>query len=387
MNARQRILAALQGKPVDHLPFVPLIDTYTVLDMPDVIQHLPLLPTSEGYWQGMLMAMRRIGCDIMLRHVDVLKNPGGAPYLSGLGQFMTPVRTTARMEATTYHETLETPAGSLSASWGFTDRHGWIPHPLKHLVNNYSELQILDAALDHLSPEPLQRNDENFLNAEAAVGEDGIATASLNNTPLMELVEACWGLENTCYLLQDYPQQVESILEKIHLAQRRVVEQVAQSPARVIIIYENTSSTLLSPRLFRQYCLPILNEYADIIHAAGKLFLAHMCGKLRAFANDLAASRLDGICDITPRPTGDFGLDEAAELLNGKIVIGGIDPTTFIDPDIASVEEQVTILIERVKPYRGVLLGSADTAPRGTPLETFQRINRLAQTTGAYPTF
>lgn len=383
MTSHQRILSALQGKPVDHIPFVPLIDTYTVLDMPEIIQHIELLPTSEGYWQGMLQALRAIGCDIMLRHVDVLKQPAGAPYLNGLGQFKPPVKTSAYWEGTTHIETLETPQGILTASWGFTERHGWIPHPLKHLVNNYDELQIFNDALDYLSTEPLETNHENFLKAEAAVGDDGIATASLNNTPLMELIEVSWGLENTYYLLHDYPQQVEATLEKIHQAQRRVVEQVAQSPAEVVIIYENTSSTLLSPTVFRHYCLPILNEYADILHAAGKIFLAHMCGKLRAFANDLTTSRLDGICDITPHPTGDFGLAEAAPMLPGKIVIGGIDPTTFVEPDLSLVEAQVTALIERVKPFPRVLLGSADTAPRGTPLKTFQRINRLAQTIGS----
>jgi len=38
MSARERILAALQGLPVDRIPFVPLIDTYSVLDMPAHVQ-------------------------------------------------------------------------------------------------------------------------------------------------------------------------------------------------------------------------------------------------------------------------------------------------------------------------------------------------------------
>ena len=38
MSSRERILAALQAQPVDRIPFVPLIDTYTVLDMPAHIQ-------------------------------------------------------------------------------------------------------------------------------------------------------------------------------------------------------------------------------------------------------------------------------------------------------------------------------------------------------------
>ena len=152
----------------------------------------------------------------------------------------------------------------------------------------------------------------------------------------------------------------------------------------VVIEYENTSSTLLSPQVFRRYCLPYLNEYADILKAAGKIFMVHMCGKLQAFADDLAAAHFDGIADISPQPTGNFTLDEAAACLGGKIVVGGIDATTFIEPDLRQVESKVAQLIRRLKPYQGVLLGSADTAPRGTSLETFRLVNHLASTAGSY---
>ena len=150
MSSRERILAALQGKPVDRIPFVPLIDTYTVLDMPANFLQAIQAASIQGYWQGMLKAMREIGCEIMLRHVDVTQSTGGAPYLSGLGQFEDPVKTSYRMDGSVLIENLETPIGTLTGTWGFTDRHGWIPHPLQHLVNNLKELKIFDYALDHL---------------------------------------------------------------------------------------------------------------------------------------------------------------------------------------------------------------------------------------------
>ena len=40
------------------------------------------------------------------------------------------------------------------------------------------------------------------------MGLDGIATTSLPNTPLMDLIENFWGLENTYFLMQDCPQDV-----------------------------------------------------------------------------------------------------------------------------------------------------------------------------------
>lgn len=384
MSTRERILAALQKKEVDRLPFVPLIDTYTILDMPPQVQQAFQSAAGEGYWQGMLQAIRAIGCDVMLRHVDVLHPAGGAPHLGGMGRFMPPVSTSSRMEGSVLIETLETPVGTLTGTWGFTERHGWIPHPIKHMVSNLEELKIFSAALDALSPQAPEPDYENFLKAEKAVGEDGIATTSILNTPLMNLIETCWGLENTYYLLNDYPAEVEGVLEKLHQVQRLIVERIAASPAKVVIEYENTSSTLLSPKVFRRYCLPILNEYADIFRKADKIFLVHMCGKLQAFVDDLAAARFDGVSDISPLPTGNLTLVEAIASMPGKVLIGGIDATTFIETDLQMLETKIAALITAVKPYRGVLLGSADTAPRGTPLENFQLIQHLVNTIGSY---
>ncbi len=384
MSPRERILAALRGQPVDRIPFVPLIDTYSLLEMPDEVQRAMQSGANEGYWQGILAAVREIGCDIMLRHVYVTKSAGGAPHLNGFGQFKPPVYTSSRMEGSTLIETLETSVGTLSGSWGFTEVHGWIPHPIRHLVNNLDELKIFAYAVEHLAREKPEPDFENFYKAEQALGQAGLATTSFLNTPLMDLIETCWGLENTYYLLHDYPREVEAVLDGLHEVQRKTVEGIAESPASVVIEYENTSSTLLSPTIFRRYCLPILNEYADIFKSAGKIFLVHMCGKLKAFQSDLASAHFDGIADISPLPTGNFTLDEAAAALPGKIVIGGIDATTFIEPDVEQTRAKIAALLEKIKPYRGVLLGSADTVPRGTPLETLRMIQHLVSTVGWY---
>lgn len=384
MSGRERILAALERKPVDRIPFVPLIDTYTVLDMPAPVQQAMQVAASEGYWQGMLAAIREIGCDIMLRHVYVTKSVSGAPHLNGFGRFDPPVVASSKLEGSVLTETLDTPMGKLTGTWGFTEWHGWIPHPIKHLVNTYEELQIFDYAINHLSTEPPEPDFENILEAEKRVGDSGIATTSFLNTPLMHLVETLWGLENTYYLLHDYPYEVEAILERLHQSQRLTVERIAESPARVVIEYENTSSTLLSPKVFHRHCLPYLNEYTEILRSAGKIYLVHMCGKLKAFLTDLAEAGFDGIADISPEPTGNLTLDEAAVCLPGKIVAGGIDATTFIDTDLSRVESTMARLIERIKPYPGVLLGSADTVPRGTSLETFRLIQHLVSTVGSY---
>jgi uroporphyrinogen-III decarboxylase len=177
---------------------------------------------------------------------------------------------------------------------------------------------------------------------------------------------------------------VEDILAKLHASLKRYAGLLAAGPADVVIQYEDTSSTLMSPAIFRRYCLPYLDEYAQIVGGAGKIFLVHMCGKLRHLVAAIGGGRFAGVTEVSPRPTGDLPLDEAAASLPGKVVVGGIDPTTFISADLEAVRREVSGTIERIKAYPGVLLGSADTTPRGTHVETLRLIRELVDELGAY---
>ena len=383
MTARERIMAALNLQPVDKIPFVPLIDTYTLVDMPEEIHSTG--GGLQSYHDGIIAASRKLRCDLMVRHVPVLKPwDSYAPHLQQLGQFAPPVEVKVDFQGSELQEQLSCSKGTLTGVWKFTDKVGGIPHPIKRAVTSYEEMKIFHHLVDNLDHNPPDQQPEPFYKFEQAIGDDGIATTSISNSPLMFLIEMAWGLEKTYYFLQDYQAEVEEILDRLHASLKRTVESVAKSPAQVVIQYENTSSSLLSPAIFKKYCLPYLNEYADILKKAGKIYLVHMCGLLQAFVDDFKDARFSGIADITPEPTGNFPLDEAAKNLPGKIVLGGIDPLTFICTNQESVKSEISGLLERIKPYTGVLLGSADTTPRGTPPENFHLIRSLVDTLGAY---
>lgn len=382
MTGRERIMAVLEGKPVDRIPFVPLIGPYTLMDMS--------LDLKEGGSMGpfdplrMLEANRLLKTDPMIRHVPVTTGEKKTIHLEMLGSFVSPIETRSGFEGGALVETISTPRGDLTGHWKFSDRAGVIPHLTKFAVNTYEEMKIFHYAVDRLDASPVAVNPDPFLEVEEAMGEDGIATSSFSNTPLMYLIEMSWGLENTYYLLNDHREEVEDILKKLHASLKRHVAALATGPAEVIIQYENTSSTLLSPAVFRRYCLPFINEYADILKSAGKIYLMHMCGKLRSFTDEFAEGKFSGIVDIAPDPTGDLPLDMAAERIRGKVLIGGIDPTTFINPNADTVETIITDLIKKIKPHRGVMLGSADVTPRGARIENFKIIRELVDTLGAY---
>ena len=306
MSPRERIMAALKRQPVDQIPFVPLIEPFTLMDMPDEIRGDS--SALSRYEPGnIIRASRALEVDLMVRNVPASTRLGrSAPNLDILGAFDAPVEAKADFKDGVLTETLTTPVGSIYGTWQFTDKVGGIPHAVKRAVTDSETMKIFHYAVDHLNQEPLQPRPEPFLAAEAEIGDDGIATASMPMSPLMYLIMMAWGLESTYYLLQDHPEEVEDILAKLHVSLKRLAVVLAEGPARVIVLYENTSSTLLSPNVFRRYCLPYLNEYAEILNSAGKTFLVHMCGKLNAMTRDIETGLFNGIVDIPPPPTGDL---------------------------------------------------------------------------------
>jgi uroporphyrinogen-III decarboxylase len=252
------------------------------------------------------------------------------------------------------------------------------------VVNNYEELKILAYAVDHLTLEPPAPRHDIYERYDKLIGDEGLPTVNLMNTPFMHLIEFVIGLQNTYLLLHEHREEMEHVLTQLHQSQRRHVEALAASPAQVIVEYENISSTLLSPSYYRKYCLPVQNDYARILKSAGKIYLIHMCGKLRAFIPDFQQAVFSGITDIAPLPTGDLPISDAATNLPGKIVMGGIDATTFASNDTTFVEREVTYVIQKLKPYRGVFLGSGDAMPKNTRVENVRLVKRLVDSLGTY---
>lgn len=383
MSGRERIMAALTHKPVDRLPFTPLIDSYAIMGLPPEftgdISLSPLHPRRQ------IATLKAFGADLLIRNIAAFDaTVPGARQVQSLGAFVSPVETKTEIRDRDICEIITTPAGTLTGKWRLMETAGTIPHFTRYVVNSAEELKIYATAVEHLNPQPPAPRYDVFQRYDNQLGDEGVPCAGITNSPFMFLIEFVMGLENTYLLLNEHRELVEYVLEKLHESQRRLIEVLAQSPAKVIIQYENTSSTLLSPAYYRRYCAPVLNDYARIFRQAGKIYLIHMCGKLRAMAGEIKFGEYDGICDIAPAPTGDLPLYEAKEKLPEKVVLGGIDATTFTSQDSEFVRTEVANLIQKVKPLRGVLVGSGDAMPKNARPENILTVRNLIDTLGTY---
>ena len=160
----------------------------------------------------------------------------------------------------------------------------------------------------------------------------------------------------------------------MHQSQCRQAEIIAdKAPAPVVYSVENTSTTLISPGLFRRYCHAHLLDYGRIITAAGKFHMLHMCGLLKDVLADIHTLPASGIEAFTSEPVGNTSLLDGRTAMPNKCLIGGTNATLWLEPT-----ETILRTIERdldALPHcRGIVVTSAGVMPPGCPPQTIKAV-------------
>ena len=374
MNSKERLISVFRRKKPDRVPWAPLIDGYFLSSLKE-----------KNLEMNSIELLRHIRADILERHVptciDILQT--GSSYMTYTNPKNIMVQKNIKItmnfnkKSGEIFNIYETPLGIIKEKYVFTKASPFLPFPVEHKIKKKEDLAIYKYLLTNIQPVP---SFNNFQKVVDHIGDDGLATASGPPTPLLRLLEKDMGVENFYYYLYDYPKEMEEILDIMHERNKSIYRIIIKSPAEVIINYENSSTTLFSPQIYKNYCLNQINEYTDIVHEAGKIFLTHMCGKLDNIMDLISEGKQDGISDVAPPPTGDLNISKALKVWGrSKIVIGGIDATAFTQLSVDDIKEYVKDLLEKINPADNFILGSGDAVPYGTPLENLKAVTEVVE--------
>lgn len=379
MTGKERIMASLRGNETDHVSWAPLIDPYYTAwlaaqgyggaDAPRVV-----LEDREGLWAEEINALdipyaiRLVGGDILERHSPTIRVVEDSSITRRI--------LTRGMEKI---EVVETPVGSLETRRRYS-KEGHTSYISKHPVSSVADLKVLQYVMEHTHYE---EDFAGFSDRLRIIGDDGIPTSDGPQSPIQHFYMFLCGVQATTYLLLDHPAEMAecfSMMHQKHLEQYRLV---CESPTDVVIDYENTSSTVMSPAFYRQYSEPFIREYADICHDANKLFITHMCGKLSAFNAELRQGRQDGFDSLCPPTTGDIWAHEArAAWGDDRVLIGGVEPAALARMDEAETRAYVTRILDQMPTLRRFILSTGDATPYGTPVENLRAV---ADVSASYP--
>ena len=371
MNGKDRLLAVLAGEKPDRVPFAPNIWQWFHVNDYD-----GTLPPAIGAAASPVEVLRGMGADIFSKFDGLMAAPvyhncsHTVAFEGGLPEGKAPWASFSAFDKGLIRkERLETPAGVLTHTWEYRAESG-APFEVEHWWKDFES--------EYPAVRHWMANTEWPVEAEALraglnnVGEDGLIIFQLLPSPLKQFHWLA-GQTAASYFIADHPREMLALARLHKQKSLEYLEQVVNRKGTwVFEVADNLDSLFYPPRWFRQFCLPVLQKAAAMIHARGKYLFVHACGKLKALAPLFVEAQLDCVEGQAPPPLGDWPLAEARALSDRLIVCGGMaaPEQELTGPDAPEQLDAYvrTLFASLGDKRRFIFASSCNTSPR-TPYE------------------
>jgi uroporphyrinogen decarboxylase len=195
------------------------------------------------------------------------------------------------------------------------------------------------------------------------------------------------GLEQFCFALAEQPDLIAEIFRRAGEIQCAVLRKLLREAQVVAVWYGDdlayTESTMVSPRVFRQYLFPWMEELAGIAHSAGLPFLFHSDGKLWDVIPDLIALGVNALHPIEPKAM-DINLVKA-KYGDKLALIGNIDMNLLTLGTPEEVRDQVRQRIKDLAPGGGYAVGANPGISYYVRPENYAAMREAVFEFGKYP--
>ncbi len=281
MTMRERMLAVVQGREHDRVPFAmydimfPPQEAFDALGHGNIglIRYRPIYRVehpycrfdSEFYWEGATKWQRNV---------------------------------------------LHTPKGDLTELRVFEPVYD-SSTARKHFIETAHDYELL---WSYLEDSTILDNYDQYYEDAADLGDDGFPKAECERTPWQQLWIEWVGLEALSWHLADHPEHVEHTMDLLQRRARQIFEIAYRSPAPYIDIPDNLTAPAIGPERFRTWCVPLYDELAGMLAERGAPLYVHMDGLLKPLWQDIARSRVGGLDSFTPVPDCDTSVREAVAM-------------------------------------------------------------------------
>lgn len=350
MTPKERWLAAIRMQPVDRLPFWPKLDPAY-----PIAQAAPFRDLDLGAIHRWIGSDQHMGFSPCLRE----KRTRTAVETTRDGDIMRTVYRTPHDELT-----LERTFDAPSQSW----------HPTGFPVKTREDIRLMTEIFADVTPEIEPDELQTVKRQVAETGQTALTVCDIGESPLMFWVEWIAGVENAHFLLMDYQDEVEALFAAIHRDLLLRTQLLCEHhPADALYLVENTSTTLISPEQYRQYCAHHIGDYVKLTQAAGRNLILHMCGHVKALLPDLAKIPAQAFEAFTSPTLGNATLLDGRSACPDKCLIGGTNAMLWTRPAeeiIAKIKEDLDVLPH----HRGIVVTSAGVMPPLCKPETIRQV-------------
>lgn len=287
MTMRERMLALVEGREHDHVPFVQ----YTGIAG----------TTNDEVWSV-----------IGRTNMGLLQWCGVHRFDAQNCRFET--EDIAIGERVGTKTVLHTPEGTLSAE-RLNAAIASSSH--KHYICEPEDYRIF---LSYLRDISVQRDTDNWESIYAKLGDDGLPHTSLGRTPFQQLWIQWVSIADLSYHMIDCPELMEEVFDEMFRIQRdvfRVVRTVIDElPVPYLNFPDNITAPIIGEPLFRDYCLRSYREFADIVSDCDRdiVISAHMDGDLKPLWKAIAESPVRMMDSMSPPPDNDTSVGDALKV-------------------------------------------------------------------------
>lgn len=371
MTPRQRIEAVYRGETPDRVPYM--------LDLSHWFYHRNRMPwdLSRSY-------------DAPERElIEYHRAMGAGFYLPNLAAFYS-VQYAEDVVATLVKSDdgrsitwrIETPRGTIERTRVWEDAtYAWAMR--RWGIRTEQDLRVLGCALAGRTFRPQWDRYQAWVDA---IGEMGVVYVSLGYSGMGQLLNYWLGVEGVMYAVADWPNTVREVVDQINANQLNLVDLVAGSPARFVIMGDNFSSDVQPPHFFERWSRSYYEEAIRRLKAEGKFVAVHIDGKLRGalrMIRDAGAHCADA---VTPVPMGDLTPQQCREEAGPDFILsGGVAPNLWLPhAELDDFKRAVLAWLELRKQSPRLIANAGDQVPPYAAEDRIEIMRDLVDAHGTY---
>jgi uroporphyrinogen-III decarboxylase len=364
MSVRNRVLAVLQGRRPDHLPFIDRFEVWYACHsrggtLPEEFQGMSVTEIHRAVGMGQQKYL--VPYALKLHGVEVVASFNGEvfyhekepvmEFFCGMFDFLdyeTPGLTVTE---------LITPVGKLRAQHGLLAENvatGTEHYIKEHLIKEEADYRTVEYLVERAEFVPRY---EKVTREEAKLGDIGYVVPMTPRIPFQQMLLEYLGEIPFFYALHDSPRLVRRLMTVLDEQLTEILHRLADLQVPYLEFPDNLDGVMSNPKLFAEHCLPYYQRYCEILHGQAKKVGSHTDGNVRPLLALLAESGLDVCESFTPAPLTQCPFEEAWNAWrDGPIIWGGIPSVIlwnrtseqefrdFVERLLATIGDQLIIL-------------------------------------------
>ena len=370
MTNRERLLAVLEGKHPDRIPWIPRMDIWYRAQkirgtLPARFDGMSLREMEQALRLGTPARQGQVH-RVEYKNMEVVVREDG---LDTITEYVTSRGTLRAKKSQSQYE----------VDSGIVEKLP-VESPLKKAEDYDLWMHVVENTTFIPTYEEYEAYDQE-------IGEDGLPMVAAGDCPFHHWLKDLAGYQQGFLHLADFPDRVERLLDLLAEKDRELWDVVANSPARLILHGLHLSSQFTPPAYFDKYITPYYQKFSRLLHEHGKSLAMHADNDTSAILDNIKEAGFDMVECFVCAPMAKVTLEDARAAWGTSMIIWGGVPASILEETYPEekFEAYMVDLFRAIAPGDAFILGVSDNVMTNSMLSRIKRITEMVESHGNYP--